>query len=238
MNITTLDCAVLVHAVFERPTLVLSDAHTSSRGRHNNCQEDLLRGFLSDYGPARWDLVLLGDWRDYIEEPRARAHRRHNDWLERRIALHRTVELLGNHENIPGLAADAYVLDTGSVFAWHGDALDPACSGAGRLDVFGSGVWSVLERVGLGSALGGIKRRIVDRLRPTASIRDDGNAVYLADAMNRGKVLYLCGHTHRPQLVEWGPGHIFVNCGSWVEPGKGYAVTVDGRNVRLLEVSL
>ncbi len=254
MKIKVLAVGNLVHDVWVQPFIAISDVHENSAGRHDNCQARLLLAFLLAHSPAKWDLMILGDWRDFWEDLRGAAILSNNDWLERRIAMYRTVVLWGNHDDVPGLSPAAYELEANGLFAWHGHQLDPACRGRGRLGKAASLVWAVLERLWLGRALRGVKDRVVraaHRRIKTAAVRGADNEAYIADAHEREKVLYMVGHTHKPELVDmthkwtrWGkvefgsaPGRWFANCGSWVKPGHGYAVRVDGRKVELLEIT-
>ena len=239
MELRTIGEATSSNPIRERPFIAVSDLHENSAGKQDDFQKGLFLEFLDAYPPERWDLFILGDWRDFWEDPRGSALLANNEDVERRIAQYRTTVLWGNHDDMPGLPDEAYALETATLFAWHGHQLDPACSGYGTLAQVASFIWGGIERIGLARVFEGLKDRIVraaNRRIVTASKRDEGNEAYAADARTRGKPLYLSGHTHKAELVEWNPGRVYANPGSWTKKGKGYAVTVEGRIVRLLEV--
>lgn len=242
MKIAVIASGELICPVWETRCIALSDIHENSAGPHDNCQNRLLWNFLMAHSPAKWDILNLGDWRDFWEEARGALIIRNNAWLEQRLAEYRTVVVWGNHDDVPGLSAPAYDLQTGALFASHGHHLDPACRGRGTVGRFGAGMWSAAERLGLGPIFAGVKDDIVrtaNRRIKTASVRGAGNDVYIADARRRGKVLYFSGHTHKPELVELAPfsGQFYANPGSWTNPGRGYAVRVDGTRIELLEIT-
>ena len=143
------------------------------------------------------------------------------------------VEVYGNHDRMEGLCER---LDLADMFVWHGHQLDPACNRKGlrgNLDIVGSYVWSGIERAGLRKVFNPVRRW----LTKTAARRGDTNMVWLQDAEDRGKVLYVAGHTHMAELIEWADGHYYANPGCWTEEGKGGAVYVDGTRIELWEVT-
>jgi len=238
VNVYVHEKALLARSLWPRPFIAISDIHENSAGPQDNCQRDLLYEWLLGYSPEDFDLLILGDWHDYWESPAGGPVYEHNEKLERVIARFPVRFLPGNHDAAPGCFFTE--LDLGGLFAWHGHQLDPACRGRGTLGRIASRLWGGVERVGLGRAFSGVRDSVVraaNRRIKTASIRGAGNEAYLADARKRGSVLYLSGHTHRPELVEWSPGHVYGNPGSWTEPGTGWAIIVEGNEVKLLEVT-
>jgi len=240
MKMIVLKRAWLKRAVRSRPTIVISDLHENSAGPQDNCQGDLLCAFLLRFAPREYDLIIAGDRYDRQEEPNGAAIYAHNERLERIIARFFTLDLPGNHDDVPGACYTELDFHELGLFIWHGNQLDPACRGRGTLGRIAARAWGGLERLGLGRPLAGVKRAVVraaDRRIQTASKRNDGNDVYLADAMRRDLDLYIFGHTHRPELIEWGDGRILANCGCWTNKGRGCAVLVNGLEVILLEVT-
>ena len=119
----------------------------------------------------------------------------------------------------------------------HGHELDPLCSGRGLLGRAGdvaAAAWGIVERAGLADALDPARRRVVAAFAPrfpTAARRGESNDAWIAAAEARGKVLDVMGHTHREELVEWRPGHVYLNPGCCCEAGRITFGLVDGRNV-------
>ncbi|HUU54508.1 MAG TPA: hypothetical protein VMY87_06265 [Armatimonadota bacterium] len=254
MKITTrvIARARLGAPVWDRVLVVVSDLHQNSRGGHDNFQARLFKEFLLqliEENGRDMTLFIAGDRHERLEEPRGARLARNNLVVDRIMGRVDTIDLPGNHDDVDGDRKYLYEFSTDKIHAWHGHQLDPACSGAGRLDKVGSAVWGALERVGLGKLLGGLKERAlraVMRRRKTASLRQDDNTLYIEDARARmeaaraedrlPQLLYVCGHTHGPQLVELGDGAVFANAGCWTRRGLGYAVVVDAMEVELIEV--
>ena len=232
------DMGTLAREVWPAPLVIVSDLHNSGPGGHCNFQRELFEYFLEYVAEIRASLVVAGDINDISEEPHSRAMNE-ADWLLWRASEARglpTVKLPGNHDRLERVAGVWDRLDIADLFVWHGDALDPACNRKGlrgNLDVVGSFVWGGIERIGLRRIFNPVRRW----LTKTAARRGDTNMVWLQDAEERGKVLYVSGHTHVWELIEWADGHYYANPGSWVEEGKGGAVYVDGTRIELWEVT-
>lgn len=243
MKVQAIAVKCLAHPVWPRPFIAISDIHENSAGGQDNCQRDLLYEWLLGYASEEFDLFILGDWHDFWESPGGGPVYQHNEKLERNIARFHVVFLPGNHDDAPGCFYTS--IDRDGLFAWHGHQLDPACRGRGTLGMIASKIWGGIERIGLGRPLAGVKRAIVrqaNRRIKTASIRGDGNIAYIADATDRarrdGVMLYIHGHTHWAQLLQLKTGDcIYANTGSWTEPGKGWAIIVQGTEVKLVEVT-
>jgi len=243
MKVETIATATILWAPFRRPTVLISDVHRNTRGPHNNCQSDLLIEFLRTHcPPGDWDLFELGDNRDVWEALDKHQIILDNRQLEILLGIYNGVHLFGNHDAEADAPGKPFVYDRGGAFLWHGHQLDPACRGRGTLGRIASVAWAAAERLYLGRLLGGFKtcvqRWSTNRIR-TASRRGGDNRLYIADAAERaadGICLYVNGHTHKPQLAQL-EGCIYANPGSWVGEGRGYAVTVVGRDVSLLAIT-
>ena len=228
----------LAREVWPAPLVIVSDLHNSGLGGHNNFQRELFCEFLEYVAEIRAGLIVAGDVRDISEERRAREMNEQDQltWRAARARGQVVYEIPGNHDRLERVAGVWDRLDLSDLFVWHGDALDPACNRKGlrgNLDVVGSFVWSGIERAGLRRVFNPVRRA----LQKTASRRGDTNMVWLQDAEDRGKVLYVSGHTHMAELIEWADGHYYANPGSWVEEGRGGAIFVDGTRIELWEVT-
>ena len=229
------------------PFVAVSDLHSSGPGRQNNFNQALFLDFVEQYvRPEHLALYLLGDIVDTYEEPSLRAWLRMNWVMLPALASLDVHAVPGNHDSVlalPDRIESAYLL------AWHGHQLDPACRGRGTLGKMGGGAWGLAERLGVSGLFRPLKRVAVrwnDRRMGGIGRDGDSNAVYMADALEwfeggRQRSVYLCGHSHKPEVVEYPFGRVFANCGSWVDTlsnGEpvGWAVEVRGCNVRLLEI--
>ncbi len=202
-----------------------------------------------------WLIIDCGDSFDVIEALRLKPILDWNFGLECRLAHAEKYLFPGNHDgelkDLPDWLNYYVIADPGQwplAHIEHGDMLDPACHGAGRLDRVGGWVWGVLEWCGLGRALSGIKARVErwsSRRRPTASRRGDDNyeqklhacdLLEAAEAEGRELVLVMMGHTHKAELFEFSAGRFYANPGSWTEKGKCHAIRVRGRLIELLRI--
>ena len=256
-TITRESCGVLVHRVFHRSFVDVSDLHTAGRGGHNNFQDELFLKFLDHYPPSSFALFILGDFVESWQELFLQPWVGQNWELLRRLMLYEVYLIAGNHDGVAKLADADYVYDKHGLVCYHGHQLDPANRGRGTLGRIASGIWGFLERIRLGGVLAGLKRRVVrwnDRRMNTAAKRGGGaskNDRYIRDAVERQAVLTITGHTHAQELVRLGsdlerveeatsrkglPGSMYANCGCWTQEGVGHAVVVDGCSVKLMEV--
>ena len=229
------------------PFVAVSDLHSGGAGRQNNFHQGLFLDFLDQYvRPEHLALYLLGDIVDTYETPSLRAWLRMNWIMIPALAVLDVRAVPGNHDDV--LAMPDH-LESEYLLAWHGHQLDPACRGRGTLGKIGGTAWGAAERLGLSVLFRPLKRIAVrwnDRRMGGIGRSGDSNAAYMADALEwfegcKARSLYLCGHSHKPELVEYPFGRVFANCGSWVDTlatGEpvGWAVEVRGVDVRLLEI--
>ncbi len=230
--------------VFDRPELEVSDLHLNCPGGQDNFGPNsrMFCEFLDLHSPEIWGLTLNGDINDIWECNDRAAIIRHNWEVERRIIRYPSrKKLLGNHDGEPGAPESEFVDETPLRHIWHGHQLDPACSGPGYVGKIASAIWAMIERDGLADELAWLRDAALGinrRLYPTAAERGADNAIWIADAAKRGKVYCSSAHTHHAQLVEIAPGRWYGNPGSWVNPGRGEAIEIDGRDIRLLEITM
>ena len=252
MNVRTIAFGTLERAVFDHPTLIISDLHMNTSGKHNNFQADLFLAFLGAYPASTWDIIDLGDHWDVWESGSLHRVISANVAVEAALSRFHRIVTLGNHDgNIDqgdidrwlALSVVTHLADKDNYWLEHGHRLDPACSGKGRwVGRVASALWGAVERVGLGRVLGGIAawvKRVYYRGRKTAAKRKDDNEEYITDAIGRECVLSATGHTHSPELLELPgqPGHYYANPGSWVEYGRGYALKIIGKEIKLLVIT-
>ena len=69
MDVRIIAEGVLAQAVFDRPTLVVSDLHENTGDKQDNFQQGLFGEFLLGFSPACYDLLDLGDRLDLWESP-------------------------------------------------------------------------------------------------------------------------------------------------------------------------
>lgn len=249
MKVRTIKTGTLRCGVWPKPAILVSCLHENSSGGHDDFQKERFRAFL-EWCRARYPertTFILGDHYERLEEKYG-AKIAENNWeVDLVLAAEEVIDVPGNHDDVAGIDEQLKTFETRHMYLHHGDALDPACSGRGRLDRMGSLIWGGLQRMGLGRRLEGVRdslTRWARRRQRTAAKRGDDNAVYVADAERRvaeeGRVLVVSGHTHCPDLVEFDleghPGCYYANPGCWVNPRASHAIVIEGTKIWLLEV--
>lgn len=230
-------------------TLFLSDIHLGSR----NCHARELAAFLTQVRVDR--LYLVGDIFDlwWMAERRAVWQHAHTAVLERLHALRRDgaeiYYIPGNHDRpirkFVGLALPRMAIrrrmvhetaDGRRLLVTHGDEHDAVTQLGGLHDWLGDKLY---EAILTGNRLANRARRALGkRYWSLADFvkRQSGAAeryierfvqASLADACRRSLDGVVCGHIHRPALIE-RDGIVYANDGDWVESLSAIAEAQDG----------
>lgn len=230
-------------------TLFLSDIHLGSR----NCHARELAAFLAQVRVDR--LYLVGDIFDlwWMAERRAVWHHDHTAVLERLHALRRDgaeiIYIPGNHDRpirkfvglaLPRMAIRRRMVHTTAdgrrLLVTHGDEHDATTQLGGLHDWLGDKLYEVILT---GNRLANKSRRALGlRYWSLADFvkRQSGAAeryierfvsASIEDARRRALDGVVCGHIHRPALLERN-GIVYANDGDWVESLSALAEAQDG----------
>ena len=219
-------------------TVFISDVHLGSR----HCHAAELATFLEQLDCQR--LYLVGDIADlwWLAQRRARWGAAHNRVVEALHALRRRgtelVYVPGNHDRplrrfcglaLPAMQVRRRVIHTTAdgrrLLVTHGDEFD-AITHFGNLQVR-LGDWLHEAILSGNSLLNAVRRRLGLRYWSLAEFlkRRSGAAerffaryvdACFADARRRGLDGIVCGHIHRPALLQ-RDGLVYANDGDWVE---------------------
>jgi UDP-2,3-diacylglucosamine pyrophosphatase LpxH len=245
----------LLELLFDRPTIFVSDLHQNVAGPQDNFQAGLFAWYLLSRTVCGRRVVIVGDRRDLWEAlafvPRRGGDREtevraaiasRNSYTDMLLACFVVEELNGNHDRLS--AGDVWSAEcvrwTDQTVVMHGHQLAPACSSAGWLGRAAARAWGIIEHLRLARALGWARDLAQGwYLRRTRTTRGAAGNEAQRDWVreNAGeRVLAVFGHTHEAGLDQVGET-IWANCGSWVEPGVGWAIEVEGRAVRLVTIT-
>lgn len=237
-----------------RRAVFLSDVHLGSR----HCHAEELAEFLARLRCRR--LYLVGDIVDlwWLAQRRASWGAAHNRVVEALHALRRAgtelVYVPGNHDRpvrrlcglvLPAMQVRRRVVhvtaDSRRLLVTHGDEFDNITHFGTLQEKFGD--WLYYRILSGNQALNRLRRRAGLRYWSLSEFlkRQSGAAeryiarfvqAGLADARRRGLDGIVCGHIHRPALIE-RDGLVYANDGDWVESLSALVEEADG-TLRLL----
>ncbi|MGY0505255.1 UDP-2,3-diacylglucosamine diphosphatase [Luteimonas sp. e5] len=235
-------------------TLFISDLHLGSR----HCHAAQLAAFLRGVSCQR--LYLVGDIVDMWWLARRRAHwdAAHNQVVEALHALRRAgthiIYVPGNHDRplrqLCGLMLPAMQVrrraihvtaDGRRLLVVHGDDYDAITHFGGLQERFGDwlyeriltwNAWANRLRGRFGLRYWSLAEFLKQRSAAAEAYIARFVQAGLEDAANRGLDGIICGHIHRPALLE-RDGLIYANDGDWVESLTALAEDADG-TLRLL----
>jgi UDP-2,3-diacylglucosamine pyrophosphatase LpxH len=223
-------------------TVWLSDTHLGSKG----CQADELARFLKRIDCER--LYLVGDIVDFWRLRRGRSHwpQNHNEVVRRILKLvKRGTEVIyvpGNHDEAlreyAGMEFGGIVLrlndvhvtaDGRKLFVTHGDQFDLVVKHSRLLSLVGSAAYEWLIylnrrynqfRQWRGKPYWSLSQYIKLKVKSACTYVSRFEDTLLQEAKERGLDGVVCGHIHKPELIEAidvPNGLSYLNCGDWIE---------------------
>lgn len=239
-------------------TVWISDTHLGSRG----CRAEELSRFLKHLRCER--LYLVGD---IIDMWRLRQKwywpGAHNDVIRRLLnhARHdcEVIFLPGNHDEAArhfrhvefgGIRTLPYAIhvtaDGRRLLVIHGDQFDLVVKHSRVMAMLGGRAYEYLISVNhyynairsmFGLPYYSLSATIKFKVKSACKFISKFEGTLLAQARQRGLDGVVCGHIHKPEIIEAGsgPGHVsYYNCGDWVESCSAIVEHYDGR-IELLQ---